>query len=626
MPGVAQVTVAPSAYPDAIINQGVARTGAASLGDASNGGAGLRIAILDLGFGTSVAALQARGELPPPARLTSVSFDPAAGINGTNAYGNPTDHGELVAQTVYDFVPRARYLFVNYHTPDDFVTAVDWLATQRVDIVVHSNNFLEGPFDGTSRAAAAVDRAAAAGILWFNSAGNYGEKQWSGPWNDADADNVHNWPGGTPWTIAHTTGDAMTFHLSWSNPPGAPVTDIDLAIEKQRPDGGWEVLARSSDRQGAGAAPAERLNGVRALEPGVFRLRAELVSGPPPAGDVTLYSREDDLTPITGGRTDGSIPTPSDAEGAISVGGLDWRSNSLLRYSSRGPTRDGRIKPDISAPSGTNVSTAIGAARGVGGTSIAAPNAAGAVAVLLASQRASGVNPTRADIRELILNDALDLGAPGRDTTFGAGRIRVDVEAPSLVDVAPPPRRPLRGSVPFAVEAADADLAVWSLLVDDRRVGVGRVAREVISARVATRRFPDGLHTVALEISDAVGNRSRLVWRTLFDNTPPTLTVDVPPIAALAVPGLTAQEARRARRRVKVTLAASDALTRLVTLSARLIDRRGKRRGDARLGLTASQSQTIGVGRVPRGRYRLEVTATDAAGNVTVVTRRVRIP
>ncbi len=149
-PGVAGVATAPSAYPDAIVGQGFDRTGAAALSDLANGGAGIRIAVLDLGFGVRVPDLQARGELPPPSRLTMRSFDPAAGLVGANAYGNATDHGELVAQTVYDYAPRATYLFVNYHTPDDFVAAVDWLATQRVDIVVHSNNFLEGPFDGTS--------------------------------------------------------------------------------------------------------------------------------------------------------------------------------------------------------------------------------------------------------------------------------------------------------------------------------------------------------------------------------------------------------------------------------------------------------------------------------------------
>lgn len=628
VPGVAQVATAPSAYPDAtVVNQGYARTGAGAIADAANGGAGLRIAILDLGFGSAISGLQSRGELPPNVRLTLQSFDPASGLAGTNAYGNPTDHGELVAQTIYDFAPRARYLFVNYHTPDDFVAATDWLTTQKVDIVVHSNNFLEGPFDGTSRAAAAVDRAAAAGILWFNSAGNYGEKVWSGPWNDVDADGSHDWPGATPWTVTHDAGQALTFHLSWVNAPGAPVTDIDLVLEKRRPDGGWDVLARSADRQTAGAAPAERFNGVRPSERATFRLRPELVSGPPPSGSMTLFSREDDLLAINDGRTEGSIPTPSDAEGAISVGGLDWRSNSLLRYSSRGPTRDGRVKPDISAPSGTNIATLSGGIRGIGGTSIAAPNAAGAAAVLISAQRAAGLIPTRAEIRALLLNDAIDLGAPGMDTTFGAGRIRVDVEPPTLIDRSALPRRPLRRSVAFVAEAADADdLATWSLSVDGKRVGVGRIARELISGRVSTRRYPDGPHTVTMEIRDGVGNRSELTWKAVFDNTPPAVSLEVPEIAPLDVPGLGVAEARRARRKVRATVGVTDGISANVSVNARLVDRRGDVRGRARASVTGAPPQTLLVGRVPRGRYILDLVATDAAGNTTRIARRVRIP
>lgn len=619
-PGVAGVVTAPSAYPDVIVSQGVDRTGAAGLADLAAGGAGIRIAVLDLGFGVRVPELQARGELPPPARLTQRSFDPAAGLVGANAYGNPTDHGELVAQTVYDYAPRATYLFVNYHTPDDFVTAVDWLATQRADIVVHSNNFLEGPFDGTSPAARAVDRAAAAGILWFNSAGNYGEKHWDGPWVDGDGDGVLDWAAPGAGTVSHTAGQPLTFHLSWRNPAGAIPTDLDLLIERRRDDGGWEAYAGSTGRQLDGAAPAERISGLRPLEAGVFRVRIQLVAGPPPSGPVTVYAREDDIVAWSGS-TARSVPTPADASGSISVAAVDWRSNSLVRYSSRGPTADGRLKPDLAAPTGTSLATAAGDPRDVGGTSIAAPNAAGAAAAALSTMRASGLRPTVAEFRAILAGDAVDLGEPGPDTTFGAGRIRVDVEPPVLRPVVAVPTTPVRGIVRLGVEATDAGrVATWTLLVDGVRTRVGRVAREVVAPNLSTRPLLDGPHRLELQIADAVGNSSRRRWSILVDNTPPVVelrSVDViRRIQATGPPVL---------RPVRLRVAVTDAVANVVRLRMSLTAVRGGRvvRREARVAV--ARPRDIVVGRVRPGLYVLRIGAVDTAGNMTTLTQGLRV-
>ena len=53
---------------------------------------------------------------------------------------------------------RATYWFLNYHTPDEFGLAADYIANVlRPDIVVHSNSFLFGPFDGSGWFARKVD-------------------------------------------------------------------------------------------------------------------------------------------------------------------------------------------------------------------------------------------------------------------------------------------------------------------------------------------------------------------------------------------------------------------------------------------------------------------------------------
>lgn len=282
VPGVAQVTGASVAFGDEgpVVSQGLRRTGGAALAAEGASGRGLVIAILDLGFGRNIGALQADGELPAPANVEFASFDAANGLEGRNAYGNATNHGELVAQTVFDYAPSARYLFVNYRTDQDFLAAVDWLVTRRPDIVVHSNSFIEGPFDGTSPGARAVDRAAEAGILWFNSAGNYQRRMWSGAWLDGDGDGAQDFPGAGSGVFYRGAGSPITFALTWRSPDGA-VSDLDLVLERRADDGSaWIPVVRSADRQTTGGWASERFTGYLPAADGFFRVRIARASGP----------------------------------------------------------------------------------------------------------------------------------------------------------------------------------------------------------------------------------------------------------------------------------------------------------------------------------------------------------
>ena len=520
LPGIAGARVATAAFADAAaVSQGLERSGADVIGRVAGGGEGLTIAVLDLGFGLNLATQQARGELPPPALLETLSFDAAGGLAGTNAYGNRTNHGELVAQTVFDYAPKARYLFVNYHTEGDFITAVNALIARRPDIVVHSNSFIEGPFDGTSPSALAVDRAAAAGILWFNSAGNYAQHAWSGEWTDADADKDLDWPNGDAWTFPRPAGQPITFALSWSSPPGGPPTDIDLLLERLDGTGSWVPVMGSSDRQSEGAPPSERITGYSSPVDGTFRLRAALASGPPPAGPVTLFSREIAVADI-GGSGVSSLPTPGDAAGAIAVGAVTWRGNGFKAYSSQGPTDDGRLKPDLVASTDTRLMGPAGL-RSVGGTSIAAPNAAGAAAALLAAERRAGRFPSPAEVRAQLSALALDLGAAGPDTVFGHGRVRVNIEPPRLAALQPTPLSSVRGRVNVKFTAlARSRVTQWALRLDGTPA-VRRPQTYPKGISIDTRRLADGWHALSVEAKDFPGNVAQGQWSIKVDNTRP---------------------------------------------------------------------------------------------------------
>lgn len=241
--------------------------------------------------------------------------------------------------------------------------------------------------------------------------------------------------------------------------------------------------------------------------------------------------------------------------------------------------------------------------------------------MMLASMRSSGVRPTVAEFRSILAADAVDLGDPGPDDTFGAGRIRVDVEPPVLRPVVAVPSSPVRGVVRLGVEATDAGrVATWALLVDGVRTRVGRVAREVIGPSLPTRPLPDGAHRLELQIADAVGNASRRRWSIVVDNTPPAIevrSVDVIRRTRSSVPPPV--------RPVRLRVAVSDAIARTVRLRVSLTAVRGGRVVRRDVPVAVERPRDLVVGRVRPGLYVLRVVGVDTAGNITTVTQGLRV-
>lgn len=125
------------------------------------------------------------------------------------------------------------------------------------------------------------------------------------------------------------------------------------------------------------------------------------------------------------GPDDYTVGSPGAAARALTICALrDVGENgwSLAPFSSRGPTADGRIKPDLCAP-GVRISAAQAGTPdrfvAYSGTSMASPFAAGVVALMLEA------NPylTPDEVRDLLIGTAQDWGKPGPDNDYGHGRI-----------------------------------------------------------------------------------------------------------------------------------------------------------------------------------------------------------
>jgi hypothetical protein len=125
------------------------------------------------------------------------------------------------------------------------------------------------------------------------------------------------------------------------------------------------------------------------------------------------------------GYTAFSITDPGNADGVITVGATHrfWpHTYGVSFFSSRGPTGDGRMKPDLVAPGERIESCLPGQAWGeLDGTSMAAPHVSGAAAMLMARYSELIGQPRR--IKRILCESATDLG---RERSFqGHGMLDV---------------------------------------------------------------------------------------------------------------------------------------------------------------------------------------------------------
>ncbi len=111
------------------------------------------------------------------------------------------------------------------------------------------------------------------------------------------------------------------------------------------------------------------------------------------------------------------------AKNVITVGSTT-ETGSISSFSSRGPVRDGRIKPEITTQGSAVVSTwPVNTYSYDNGTSMASPAVAGGLALLYQRYRQlhSGSTPKNGLMKALLCNGGTDLGNNGPDYSYGFG-------------------------------------------------------------------------------------------------------------------------------------------------------------------------------------------------------------
>ncbi|MCE5266243.1 MAG: S8 family serine peptidase [Deltaproteobacteria bacterium] len=436
-------------HPTSVTSEGVALSNGAYYPRIGYGGAGVKVAVIDIGF-KGLTAAKTSGDLPP--NVVTRDF---TGRGLETQY----KHGTACAEIVHDMAPDAELHLLKVADEQDLYDAFAYCIEQGVHVVNLSIvTFGSGPGNGTGPIHDACDAARANGVVVVAAAGNGGiyvengvelGTHWEGVFTDADGDNVHEFAAGIQGNrligIGACDDDGnpedgeVTVIMRWNDWPFA-TTDYDFCLYNydypSRTRGA--LVGCSAGTQDGSQPPVEEL--VFDI-PGnqTYRYFELVVTRKPdsPAGkelEIALLgnsaffgiSNVSIIEPVMA-TSAGSIMEPADAASVLAVGAFNQDAGYVEQYSSRGPTNawagsGGLSKPNLVAPDKVSTYTYGTYAYGTSfeGTSAAAPHVAGAAALLKSLHR--NIQPDQ--IRYYLGKWAkTGLGTPSDPNVRGAGKL-----------------------------------------------------------------------------------------------------------------------------------------------------------------------------------------------------------
>ena len=469
-----------------ITSQGVAHHRSPAWHTAGYDGQGVKVGVVDGNFdfkgyssliGTELTAPAAARCYTDVGQFTNNLADCEGGDNPNDDY----NHGTALAEIVIDIAPEATLYLGSPLSPGDYRATIDWMVEQGVQVIAHSEGtFFDGPGDGTSPFSNSrlrtVDAAVEGGIIYVNAAGNSGSAGWfiQEPYTDSDGDGFIEFaPGDEINAIIvseENSGRKITAQLRWKDTWLGASSDFDLYLARwDATSQQWITVAKSEDLQAGGSdhIPHEAV-AYTTPAAGIYGLAVEHYSGNVPDW-IQLLVWGSSIQHYTGY---GSVGNPGESAnpGMLTVGAARyWDTNTIASYSSRGPTPDSRIKPDIVGTDCVDTFS-YGTDRGFCGTSAAAPHVAGLAA--LVKQRFPTYTP--AQIASYLKHYADPRHAPDPydsdstddiNNTWGHGFARLP--AP---DASPPPLSDICGDT---IAADGAVSGTWAAGCDSAVSGRG---------------------------------------------------------------------------------------------------------------------------------------------------------
>jgi len=397
--------------------------------------------------------------------------------HGTHVMGIQGGDGSAAGSAYVGMAPGATLGFVKTNfTSGDIIDAVAYLfdrgeALGMPTVVNLSLGGHFGPHDGTSGFERALDRLSGPGRIIVNSAGNEGN----------DPIHVSGTLHGDSYSVDFTAegevaalsfwyeGDA-DFSVSVETPGFGDEIQTFVARRGQLTINTWQGARVTLDNASQGPYPFNDDNNLLVvlenIEPeSVWRVTLSHHGGPGRfdgwvgLGSFGQFSASDSAI---------TISEPGNAARVITVGAYvtktRWDSvlgrsfgfsrgtvtGGMAPFSSSGPTRDGRIKPDLMAPGSAVVSALAarsllsetlelvapdGVHAALQGTSMASPHVAGAIALMLQADPHLGYRDIVRQLRGSAQADVFTFGLPNPDWGFGKLNARLSVDGIGL----PPP-------------------------------------------------------------------------------------------------------------------------------------------------------------------------------------------
>ncbi|MEQ1699751.1 MAG: S8 family serine peptidase [Ilumatobacteraceae bacterium] len=430
-------------------------------------GAGVKIGVVDY-FNMAVWNTTENGPTPTVANgrvfcQDTGGFELCTGSDIRNYDGY--DHGLAVVEILKDMAPDAEVYVATVGTLADLQAAIDWFASKGVTILNRSlGSAYDGPGDGTGPSADVVNYAAGRGITWFNAGGDQaGEKYLrvtipttlsASGYVDFD-----NGPNSDTWL--RLDGNYLYFDgIRWSDWYNAAKTDYSVEFWAPKAGTGSALYYSNANPTSSQVLPLASYNSGQYYY-GESKVDASQVFGAPPleatdlfVGTPNYYGRDADGN----GQGDGMIymrirknsSTPVGAapdtlellldhgyfergstSGSAAAAFIDSRNHALVSTdygwvynpgdygqmtttASQGPTNDGRLKPDVSAP-GQVTSIAWGGI--FYGSHAASPVAAGIGALLQGAGLAASGEGTGSLVRHFVS----EVYPEGPDNASGTG-------------------------------------------------------------------------------------------------------------------------------------------------------------------------------------------------------------